>query len=429
MFCRMSICFRHFVGSYFRGGECLVLTFSDVLNNTSGFSFPIGEDDLGNLVVSNFDHTPHLLIAGATGTGKSVFAHSIILSLLSHNDSSKLRLILCDTKLVEFCEYKEVSNLSIPICTDTKKIVGALEWTAYETKRRLRLLSSVNSKTLLSYNDYAWENFLDDLPHILVVVDDLTTVVSETSEAILNIQEILQNGRAVGVHLIAITQTPTLKPTKKLSLMFRHKVIFSFSSKTESSLLVGTSKDFGLDSCGCCLYADGVAIQKIKTIQPSPKIELEIIENRKQILSNQGEAEPQEIKNGMLDPTEETDEDELLPYAIDVVLEIGQASVSMVQRKLKLGYARAARLIDQMEKKGIIGPFEGSKPREILIDNKKSEEINQPIKNSENIESFQNIQRKSEDENNAQKTTKSRCGRRKRKCRLFGIPFKGKRME
>lgn len=437
-----------------------MLNFSDALTGTSGFSFPIGETAAGDLLTTSFEHTPHLLIAGATGTGKSVLAHSIILSLLSHNDSKTLKMILCDTKLVEFCEYSGVSNLLIPVCTDVAKITGALEWSAFETKRRLNLLSSVNSKTLSSYNYYAWESFLDDLPHILVVVDDLASVVSAYPAAISAVQEILQNGRTVGVHLIAITQTPTLKPTKQLALMFRNKALFSFSSKAESSLLVGTSKDFGLGSCGYCLFSDGGALQKVKTIQPPEKLALEVISTRKIQPPHYSESVLRELDkdvSGYCENSNPEEDDDLFPVAVDIVLTAGYASVSMVQRRLKLGYKRAASLVDKMEDKGIISPLEGSRPRMPLITKSQWEQMTrlkgklkvpeigenpeQPpnsqnnnegenlevIEAEENTEQTSDIQYNSEDDNDAQKTAK--CSEHKRKRGFFGILFKQKRLE
>lgn len=435
-----------------------MLNFSDTLTGTSGFSFPIGETAAGDLLTTSFEHTPHLLIAGATGTGKSVLAHSIILSLLSHNDSKTLKMILCDTKLVEFCEYSGVSNLLLPVCTDLAKITGALEWSAFETKRRLNLLSSANSKTLSSYNDYAWESFLDDLPHILVVVDDLASVASAYPAAISAVQEILQNGRTVGVHLIAITQTPTLKPTKQLSLMFRNKAIFSFSSKAESSLLVGTAKDFGLGSCGYCLFSTGGALQKVKTFQPEEELVSEIIAAQKLRSPAYNESAIHKISEETSMPRQEeiNGYDELLPDAIEAVLEVGSASVSWLQRRLKLGYGRAARLVDQMEEKGIVGPFDGARPRLILITKRQWEEMKRLQQNAktaatqepteqtldiqynsdgEDLESIEeerpeqtpDIQYNSEDDNDAQKTAK--CSEHKRKRGFFGILFKQKRLE
>lgn len=419
-----------------------MLSFAEVLDEVSGFSFPIGENDSGNLITANFESAPHLLICGATGTGKSTLVHSILLSLISKNGPDNLRLILCDTKMVEFCEYNGISNLAVPVCTDNKKISGALMWAAHEIDNRFVLLSSARSKTLASYNDHVWENFSEDLelPHLLVVIDDLTPVVSDYPEVIPFIQKILQNGRATGVHLIVVTQTPTWKPIKPLSLMFRNKAVFSFSSKAEESALIGTTKNFGLGACGRCVFSGGGSIQKIETTLPTQTLSSQIIYEKKSEPQNYNQSAICAIEDYLIGKKDQKNDDikeydELLPAAIEVVLEVGQASVSMLQRRLKLGYGRAARLVDQMEEKGVVGPFYGSSPRLILITKEQWQEMQfkqgmvdkapEPECSEYVPQEIDATQYNDEDETDAQKETAYNNHRR----RLFGKLFRKKGLE
>ena len=183
-------------------------SFADALNMTSGLSFAIGFGESGAPICVNLETAPHILIAGATGTGKSVLARNILLTLISHNAKDSLQMILCDTKLVEFGLYRGVQNLSIPPCTSAESIERALAYVDYEISRRLSLFCGAGKRDLSSYNDYAWEKFIDgaEAPRLLVVIDDLADLISSRPVVIPYIQKIMQSGRTAGVHLIAITQ-------------------------------------------------------------------------------------------------------------------------------------------------------------------------------------------------------------------------------
>ena len=345
--------------------------FSDFLSKSSAYSFVVGTGRDGATQHFDFESSPHLLIAGATGTGKSVLLHNILLTLLAHNSPEKLRLILCDTKIVELSVYNGVPQMLATTQYDTQKIEDVLHWAYVETYRRLQTLSSANTRNFQDYNDYAWENFISDsgLPRILIVVDDVYSVIANSKDAIDSVQKIIQNGRLVGVHLIIVTQTPTLGVARNISLSIQNKVIFSVASKDESKALIGTSAAYELHDAGECIFSVGGGRYWKTAVSMPDESDFESILGAikvdeipsTQILRQDAASK---VEN---DPFLDESSDELTPAAIEVILETGQASVSMIQRRLNLGYARAARIMNEIEKRGIVGPFKGSKPRVILV--------------------------------------------------------------
>lgn len=360
-------------------------SLSQVLAHTAGLCFPLGETDTGEIVCADLADISHLLVAGASGTGKSVFINSLLLSLISNNGPENLRLVLCDTKMVELSVFNRVSNLLIPVCTDAMKIHGALRWIAHETENRLRAFSAAGKKNLSSYNDYTWEEFVSEngLPQIVVVVDDFASALLEHPEMADSIRTILLNGRTAGVHLIFSTQTPTWKAVKSISTLFRSKILFPVASKAESTALIGNTAAFGLSGCGDAIYSNGRSLTHMKSFIADFETSSNIIEKAKVPEPHYSEDTIRTIEENIVgeidahaqDTVDGTGYDELLPAAIEVVLDVGQASVSTLQRRLKLGYGRAARLVDQMEEMGVVGPFEGSKPRLLLITKKQWQEM------------------------------------------------------
>lgn len=360
-------------------------TFSDALAHTARLSFPLGETDAGEIVCADLADISHLLIAGASGTGKSIFINSLLLALIANNSEENLRLILCDTKMVELSMFNEVPHLLLPVCTNVEMIHRALQWVANETERRLRDFSTAGKKSLSSYNDYTWEKFIADtgLPQIVVVVDDFASALLEQPEMANSIRTILLNGRTTGVHLILSTQTPTWKAAKSISTLFRQKILFPVASKAESTTLIGSPAAFSVGGCGEAIYSNGRLLTRVKSILADAETSAGIIEKAKASEPlYSGEAtrgierlvDKEAAAKSMLYEAV-SDYDELLPAAIDVVLEVGQASVSILQRRLKLGYGRAARLVDQMEENGIVGHFEGSMPRQLLITREQWQEM------------------------------------------------------
>lgn len=346
-------------------------SFREALKDTSGTRFSIGENDSGSLVYADLADISHLLIAGATGTGKSTFLHGLLLTLIQNNSANTLRVILFDSKLIEFVQYKGIPHLLCPVITDPKKLFNALQWVIFEIEKRLKAFADSGNRSLYNYNDYLWENFLNDsgLPRILIIADDLTTAISSIPEIADMVQQIFLKGRTVGVHLIAATQTPTWKTAKNLSILFRSKILFSAATSAESRLLLGIKGAESLGPYGEAMFShNGTTPIRIHTIMPTEKdfhSVLLILMPVKEV-----NCPTTHIISDIFtkfDYSDAPEEDELFPAAVEVVLETGQASASMLQRRLKLGYSRAARLVDRMEDWGIVGPFDGSKPRQLLI--------------------------------------------------------------
>ena len=346
-------------------------TYLDALNKTKNLSFPVGEDENGKILCTDLISISHMMISGATGTGKSVFLHTVLSALLSQNSPNMLRILICDTKIVEFCAYNGLPHLLSPVVTDPQKIVTLLDWANFEIKKRLNVMASEKIKSISSYNDHAWESFEDELPRIVIVLDDFSSVLLSSPEAEDKIKNIILYGRSTGVHLIAVSQTPTWKRAKQISLLFTTKVLFSASSANQSKLLIGKRGAETLGPCGEAFFSQNGAIPvRIKTIMAKENELSDLLGKVRLSCPPQYEESVFENIEASIvasDKMNDWEDDELLPHAIDVVVDTGIASVSMLQRQLKLGYSRAARLVDQMEERGIVGPFDGSKPRQVLV--------------------------------------------------------------
>lgn len=351
----------------------------------SNLTFAVGKDIGGEPVVGNVSKLPHLLIAGTTGSGKSVCINSLIISLLYKSDPEDVKLIMIDPKMVELGVYNGIPQLYIPVVTDPKKAAGALQWAVTEMLKRYRLFSEVGVRQISTYNDYLVKNDRPKLPSIVIVIDELADLMMVASKEVEDsICRIAQLGRAAGMHLIVATQRPSADViTGLMKANIPSRIAFAVSSALESRIILDCAGAEKLIGNGDMLYApigggkplrvqgafvsDEERDQVVSFIkeQRSPDYSDEIMA---QIEKN---AEQKKGKDKVNDSEPEDDPagdfDELLPQAVDVIFDTKQASVSMLQRRLKLGYSRAARIVDQMEELGIIGPFEGSKPRQIII--------------------------------------------------------------
>ena len=347
-------------------------------------SFAVGKDIGGEPVVGNISKLPHLLIAGTTGSGKSVCMNSLIISLLYKADPDEVKLIMIDTKMVELGVYNGIPHLYIPVVTDPKKAAGALQWAVTEMLKRYRLFSEVGVRNLSAYNTYLEENGQSKMPNVVVVIDELADLMLVASKEVEeSICRVAQMGRAAGVHLIIATQRPSADViTGLMKANIPSRIAFAVSSALESRIILDNSGAEKLIGMGDMLYAP-IGCGKPQRIQGAFVSD----EERDQIVSFIKEkAAPQYSEDVMAqiekaaeeknsngkkgdheDVAEASEYDELLPQAVDVIFDTKQASVSMLQRRLKLGYSRAARIVDQIEELGVIGPFEGSKPRQILI--------------------------------------------------------------
>ena len=354
-------------------------------SSKSKLSFAIGKDIAGQAVVGNISKLPHLLIAGTTGSGKSVCMNSLIISLLYKADPDEVKLIMIDPKMVELGVYNGIPHLYIPVVTDPKKAAGALQWAVTEMLKRYRLFSELGVRSLEAYNEHLLENGQPKMPSIVVVIDELADLMLVASKDVEeSICRVAQMGRAAGMHLVIATQRPSADViTGLMKANIPSRIAFAVSSALESRIILdnaGAEKLIGMGDmlyapigCGKPLRVQGAFVSDEERDQIVQFIKRQSTAQYSEDVMAQIEKAAEDKgangkgRNDDDEPTGKPEYDELLPQAVDVIFDTKQASVSMLQRRLKLGYSRAARIVDQMEEMGIIGPFEGSKPRQILI--------------------------------------------------------------
>ena len=355
----------------------------------SGVRIAAIKDIGGNRIIGDIGKLPHLLIAGTTGSGKSVCMNSLIISLLYKAKPEEVKLIMIDPKMVELGIYNGIPHLLIPVVTDPKKAAGSLQWAVTEMMRRYRMMADAGVRDLESYNKQARASADDDLepmPQIVVVIDELADLMLVAAKEVEeSICRIAQMGRASGIHLVIATQRPSADViTGLMKANIPSRIAFAVASAMESRIILDTAGAEKLVGKGDMLYAP-LGQGKPKRVQGCFITDDEVQEVVSFVKAS-SEAEYSDSVMAEIDKkaaesgktgsgssgstaaeTDGSDGDEMLPAAVDVILETGQASVSMLQRRLKLGYARAARIMDEMEERGIVGPFEGSKPRQLLI--------------------------------------------------------------
>ena len=350
-------------------------------------SFAVGKDIGGNCIIGNIARLPHMLIAGTTGSGKSVCMNSIIISLLYKASPDDVKLIMVDPKMVELVNYNNIPHLLIPVVTDPKKAAGSLQWAVSEMMRRYKTMSDAGVRDLESYNSMVESQQADGtkLPQVVVIIDELADLMlAAAKEVEESICRIAQMGRAAGIHLIIATQRPSADViTGLMKANIPSRIAFAVASAMESRIILDTQGAEKLVGRGDMLYApigNGKPLRVQGCFVSEQEIEAVTNHVKSAYSSNYDQQIMEDIERkaaqtgnkpaSVSEPEPNSDElggDEMLPAAVDVILETGQASVSMLQRRLKLGYARAARIVDEMEEKGIVGPFQGSKPRDILI--------------------------------------------------------------
>ena len=362
-----------------------VLESTEFTTHPSTTAFVVGKDISGKNIIGNISKLPHVLIAGTTGSGKSVCTNSLIVSMLYKSTPEEVRFIMVDPKMVELAPYNGIPHLLIPVVTDPKKAAGALQWAVYEMMKRYKMFSEHNVKDLASYNKVAeTDETLKKLPSVVVVIDELADLMLVAAKEVEeSICRVAQMGRAAGMHLVIATQRPSADViTGLMKANIPSRIAFAVASAMESRIILDTAGAEKLVGRGDMLYAPlGESKIRVQGCFISPEEIEEVVAFVKQtgeaqysdeVIAKIEESMQEKEKGGSSKgaaAAESSDDegDELLPAAVDVVLETGQASVSMLQRRLKLGYSRAARLVDQMEERGIVGPFEGSKPRQLLI--------------------------------------------------------------
>lgn len=337
-------------------------------------SFAVGKDIAGEAVIGELNKMPHLLIAGQTGSGKSVMINTLLTSLLYHNSPSDMRLILVDPKQVEMAPYEDIPHLLAPIITEPEKTISALKWAVNEMERRYDLLAEQKIRDIKSYNAKMTE---EAMPYIIIVIDelaDLMMVAARDVEAL--IVRLAQKARAVGIHLVLATQSPRVTViTGLIKANIPARIAFTVSQEVESRIILdqsGAEKLLGQGDMllltpqmnkprriqGAWVTDEEVAkITDHLRMQAPPQYNDEIISQPVQLNG----------RGGIVMDTDSGSEDSMYMDAVRCVIDGGKASTSYLQRRLRIGYSRAARLIEEMEEQGIIGPAEGSRPREVLI--------------------------------------------------------------
>ncbi len=365
-----------------------VIDSTEFTRAKSKSSFAVGKDIGGACIVGNIAKLPHMLIAGTTGSGKSVCMNSIIISLLYKASPEDVKLIMVDPKMVELGIYNGIPHLLIPVVTDPKKAAGSLQWAVTEMMRRDKAMSDAGVRDLESYNSIVEsEGEGQKLPQVVVIIDELADLMLVAAKVVEeSICRIAQMGRAAGIHLIIATQRPSADViTGLMKANIPSRIAFAVASAMESRIILDTQGAEKLVGKGDMLYAPigagkplrvqgcFVSDSEVEAVATyvkenfSTTYDQNVMEEIERKAAQTGNSKAAATASDPEPNSDELDGDEMLPAAVDVILETGQASVSMLQRRLKLGYARAARIVDEMEEKGIVGPFQGSKPRAILI--------------------------------------------------------------
>lgn len=359
-----------------------VLESEEFKNNKSKLAFAIGKDVAGANIVADLAKMPHLLIAGATGSGKSVCINTLIASILYKATPDEVKLLMIDPKVVELSIYKNIPHLLIPVVTDPKKAAGALNWAVVEMTERYKKFAANNVRDITGYNAMNKEN-VEKLPHIVVIIDELADLMMVSPGDVEDsICRLAQMARAAGIHLVVATQRPSVDViTGLIKANIPSRISFAVSSQVDSRTILDMGGAEKLLGKGDMLFYP-VGESKPVRVQGAFVAEKEI----EKLVTNIKEQVPpsynDEIMKG-LEASDDNDEgadyegeaDEMLPAAIQMVVESGQASIMMLQRRLKIGYSRAARLIDQMEERGVVGGYEGSKPRKVLMSKDEYEEL------------------------------------------------------
>ena len=356
-------------------------------NHKSKLAFALGKDVAGNEVVTDIAKMPHVLIAGATGSGKSVCINTLIASIIYKAKPSEVKLVMVDPKVVELSVYNGIPHLLIPVVTDPKKAAGALAWAVQEMVNRYSLFASKNVRDIKGYNAaLEEEGGGHKLPQIVIIIDELSDLMMVSPKDVEDsICRLAQMARAAGMHLVIATQRPSVDViTGIIKANIPSRIAFAVSSQVDSRTILDMAGAEKLLGKGDMLFYPSGA-PKPTRIQGAFISDKEV-EKLVDFIKHNGEAkyndeilkqiESANSTDKEIDSEEEDDDtDPLLMEAIDVVVETGQASTSFIQRRFKVGYARAGRIIDQMEERGIISGFQGSKPREVLMSKERWEEL------------------------------------------------------
>ncbi|QIA26991.1 DNA translocase FtsK [Thermaerobacter sp. PB12/4term] len=348
-----------------------VLETPEFARSRSKLTVALGQDIAGQPVVTSLDRLVHVLIAGATGSGKSVCINALIASLLFKARPDEVKLLLIDPKVVELSGYNGIPHLIAPVITDARKAAGALQWAVREMERRYELFARTGVRDVTRYNLRAAQEGEEPLPLMVVVIDELADLMMvapvEVEDAI---QRLAQMARAAGIHLVVATQRPSVDViTGVIKANIPSRIAFAVSSQTDSRVILDLAGAEKLVGRGDMLFmpvgaTKPVRVQGAYISEKDLEAVLAFLRRQAQPAYDQ-EVLRAEVQAGDNPATEE--DDDLFVQAVRVVLEAGQASVSLIQRRLRVGYTRAGRLIDMMEERGYIGPHQGARPRDVLI--------------------------------------------------------------
>ncbi|MDR0879354.1 MAG: DNA translocase FtsK [Clostridioides sp.] len=349
-----------------------ILESDEFKNFKSPLAMGLGKDVSGNIIIGDIGTMPHLLIAGSTGSGKSVCVNTLISSILYKANPDEVKLVLIDPKVVELANYNGIPHLLIPVVTDPKKAANALNWAVMEMNRRYKLFAENQVKDISHYNEKANEKKLELLPKIVIIIDELADLMMASANDVEDyICRLAQMARAAGMHLIVATQRPSVDViTGVIKANIPSRIAFAVSSQTDSRTILDMGGAEKLLGKGDMLFYPLGAAKPLR-IQGAFISESEserVIDFVKDQVGDEVHYEDDIVESiSKVDMKKTEDADEFLAQAIELVIDSGQASASMLQRRFKIGFNRAARLIDSMEERGIIGPSEGSKPRKVLI--------------------------------------------------------------
>ena len=367
-----------------------VFESQNYINMRSPLTMALGKDIVGAAQVADLCKMPHLLIAGSTGSGKSVCVNSIIISFLFRSSPEDVKLILIDPKVVELAEYNGIPHLLMPVVTEPRKAAGALGASVAEMERRYKLFAENNVREIKAYNKLAAQTGLEHLPYIAIVIDELADLMMVAGKEVEDyICRIAQKARAAGIHLIVATQRPSVDViTGLIKANIPSRIAFAVSSQIDSRTIldasgaekllgngdmlflpVGASKPVRVQGTFVTDEEIGAVLSFIKSTSSTQYDEEMIAEMERRAVAEKGSKKGSDDDGdtgGALDP--------MFEQAVECVIDAGQASTSLLQRRCKLGYARAARIMDQMEQEKIIGPYEGAKPRTVLVSKAQWEE-------------------------------------------------------
>ncbi len=351
-----------------------IISSKEVVEDKAKLTYVLGRDVVGDIVTSNLADMPHTLIAGTTGSGKSVLINTMLVSWLYRNSPSDLKLILVDPKRVEMTPYNDIPHLLTPVIVDPQKAVSALRWAVSEMERRLKLLQEHGKRNIIEYNS---QKDVEAMPYIVIVIDEMSDLMLASGKEVEGlVVRIAQLARAVGIHLVLATQRPSVNViTGLIKANVPARVALTTTSQTDSRTILDAAGAEKLLKKGDMLYKDP-EMSKPKRVQgvfmsnKEVKAVTDFIRAKRQpqyneeVLAQARKSSAGRQGGGGFDGG---DDDELFMEAAEIVIQRGKASSSDLQRRLRVGFSRAGRLMDMLEERGVVGPQDGSRPREVLV--------------------------------------------------------------